>query len=71
MKDSLLIDSGLLLEFWAEAIDIANYLQNQLFTKSQKGEMISEEAWTEKKQDVSHVKVFGSIVSVLIPKKKR
>lgn len=26
MKDSLLIDSGLLLEFWAEAMDTANYL---------------------------------------------
>lgn len=26
MKDSLLIDSGLSLKFWAEAIDTANYL---------------------------------------------
>lgn len=71
MKDSLLIDSGLPLEFWAEAMDTANYLRNRLPTKSQRGEMIPEEAWTEKKQDVSHVKVFGSVVSVLIPKEKR
>lgn len=71
MKNSLLIDNGFLLEFWAKAMDSANYLQNRLPTKSQRGEMIPEEAWTEKKQDVSHVKVFGSVVSVLIPKKKR
>ena len=49
MKDSLLIDSGLPLEFWAEAMDTANYLRNRLPTKSQRGEMIPEEAWTEKK----------------------
>ena len=30
MKDSLLIDNHLLLEFWTEAIDIACYLQNRL-----------------------------------------
>lgn len=71
MKDSLLIDSGLHLEFWAEAMDTANYLRNRLPTKSQRGELIPEEAWTEKKQDVSHIKVFGSTVSVLIPKEKR
>ena len=28
MKDSFLIDSGLPTQFWAEAIDTANYLQN-------------------------------------------
>lgn len=33
--------------------------------------MIPKEVQMEKKQDVSHVKVFGSIVSVLIPKEKR
>lgn len=71
MKDFLLIDSGLSLEFWAEVMDIANYLQNRLSTKSQRGEMIPEEVWIEKKQDVSHVKVFGSVVSMLIPKEKR
>lgn len=71
MKDSLLIDNGLPLEFWAEAMDTANYLQNPLSIKSQRREMIPEEAWMEKKQDVSHIKVFGNIVSVLIPKEKR
>lgn len=71
MKDSFLIDSGLPLEFWVEAMDTANYLQNRLPTKSQRGELIPEEDWTGEKQDVSHVKVFGSVVSVVIPKEKR
>ena len=44
MKDSLLIDSSLLLEFWAEAMDTANYLQNRFPTKSQRRKMILEEA---------------------------
>lgn len=70
MKDSLLLDSGLPLDFWAEAIDIASYLQNKLPTKSLRGELISEEVWTEKRQNISHLRVFGYVVSVEIPKKK-
>lgn len=71
MKDSLLIDSNLPSEFWAEVMDIANYLRNRLPTKSQREELIPEEAWTGKKQDVSHVRLFGSVISILIPKEKR
>lgn len=71
MKDSLLVNSGLPLEFWVEAMDTANYLQNCLLTKSQKGELIPEKSWTGEKQDVSHLKVFGSVVSIVIPKEKR
>lgn len=44
IKDFLLLDSGLPLDFWAEAMDTANYLQNRLPTKSQRGELIPEEA---------------------------
>lgn len=71
MKDSLLINSGLPLNFWAEAMETANYLRNRLPTKSQRGELIPEECWTGEKQDVSHIKVFGSVVSIAIPKEKR
>lgn len=42
MKNYLLINNGLFLKFWAEAIDIANHFQNQLSTKSQKRELILE-----------------------------
>ncbi len=44
MKDSHLLDSGLPLDFWAEAMDTANYLRNRLPTKSQMGELIPNEA---------------------------
>ena len=43
MKDSLLIDSGLPTQFWAEAMDTANYLQNRLSTRRTKTVIISEE----------------------------
>lgn len=43
MKDLLLLDSGLPLDFWAEAMDTASYLRNRLPTKNQKGELIPEE----------------------------
>lgn len=36
MKNLLLLNSGLPLDFWAEAMDTANYLQNRLLRKSQK-----------------------------------
>ena len=36
MKDALLINSGFLVNFWAEAIDTSNYLQNRLSTKCSK-----------------------------------
>ena len=49
MKESLLVDNGLSLEFQAEAMDIANYPQNKLPTKTQRGELILEKKWTGKK----------------------
>lgn len=70
MKDLLVVDNGFPLEFLAEAMDTTNYLQNRVLTNSQRGELIPEEEWTGKKQDVSHVKVFGSAINILIPKKK-
>ncbi len=71
IKNLLLLDSGLPLDFWAEAIDTTNYLRNRLPTKSQRGELIPKEAWSNKKQDVSHLRVFGSLTSVEISKEKR
>lgn len=34
MKDAILIDNGFLHNFWAKAIETANYLQNRLLIKS-------------------------------------
>ena len=43
MKDFILLDSGVFLKFRAETINTANYLQNRLSTKSQRGDQIAEE----------------------------
>lgn len=70
MKDFLLIDSDFFLKFQAKVINITNYIQNCLSIKSQISELVLKKTWTKKKQDVSHIKVFGSIVNILIPKEK-
>ena len=72
MKDSMLIDSGLPNGFWAEAMETANYLRNRLPTKSRNhGEMIPEESWTGQRQNLQHVRIFGSLVLSNIPEEKR
>ena len=73
MKDSLLIDSKLPNQFWAEAMDTTNYLRNRLPTKRTADNtiIIPEEAWTEVKQNLEHIQIFGSRVSTYIPFEKR
>ena len=72
MKDSMLIDSGLPNGFWAEAMETANYLRNRLPTRSKShGEMIPEESWTSRRQDLRHVRIFGSLALCNIPDEKR
>lgn len=67
MKDSLLIDSGLPVNFWAEAMDIANYLRNRLPTKRDGPAFIPEEAWTKTRQNLEHVsKEISRISSILL-----
>lgn len=46
MKDSLLLNNSLLLNFWVEVMDTASYLENRLSTKIQRGKLISEEVQT-------------------------
>lgn len=45
IKDSLLIDNSLLVNFWVEAMNIINYLSNQLLTKCDRPAFILKEAW--------------------------
>lgn len=71
MKDSLLIDSGLLVNFWAKVIDIANYLYNRLPTRCNSVTVISKEAWIKTRQNLKHIEIFGSRVSTFISSKKR
>ena len=71
MKDSLLVDSSLPIKYWAEAMDTANYIWKRLPIISQTGELIPEKEWINKKQDLNYIKIFGSVINILIPKKKR
>lgn len=59
MKDSLLVDSGLPNKFWAEAMETSNYLRNRVLTKSKNhGELILEEAWTNRRHNLEYVCLY-------------
>lgn len=65
MKDSLLINNGLPNDFWAKIMEISNYLQNKLPTKSQShGKLIPKKSWTNRRQNLAYVCIFGSLVLV-------
>lgn len=67
MKKFLLINSSLLLKFWAKTIDTVYYLYNCSLIKSRKKVLMQKKSWAKIKQNVSYIQVFGSIVSVFIP----
>jgi len=46
------------LEFWAEAVNTAIYIKNRCPTKALESKT-PQEAWTGRKPDVSHLKIFG------------
>jgi len=55
--------------FWVEAVNCANYIQNQMPRKAVL-HMIPEEAWSHVKPDVPTFRVFGSVAWALIPNEK-
>ena len=61
---------GLPMHLWVEAARIVVYVQNRL-SHSALGFKIPEEMYTEKKPEVSHLKIFGCPVYVHILKEKR
>ncbi len=72
MKDELLIDSKLPVDFWTEAMETVNYLRNLLPTRTKgHGEVIPEEKWCGSRQNLSHLCIFGSEMLVDILKEKR
>ncbi len=72
MKDSMLIDSGLPNGFWAEAMETANYFRNRLPIKIKiYDEIIPEEAWMGRRQDLQHVRIFGILALCNILDEKR
>ena len=59
MANCMLQSKGLSLNYWAEAINCANYIINRTPTKVLKN-ITPKEAWSSIKPDVSHFRVFGS-----------
>lgn len=66
----LLFDAELDQRFWAEASNTAVYLQNRTVASALNGKTPFE-LWTGAKPDISHLRIFGSVVMVHIPKEKR
>jgi transposase InsO family protein len=60
MARSMLKTNRMTKEFWAEAVDCAAYLSNCCPTKSLWNKT-PQEAWSERKPSVSHLRVFESI----------
>ena len=57
-------------QFWAEAINCANYIQNRTPHSAVQG-VTPEEAWSKCKPRVDHFRVFGSPAWAHIPDEKR
>jgi transposase InsO family protein len=69
----LLFENDMDKRFWAEAINMATYLVNRTpCTHLKNSEMKTpEEVFTNKKSDLSDLKLFGSKIMVMTPKQRR
>jgi transposase InsO family protein len=67
---AMLHDQGLPLFLWAEACYTAVYLQNRSPHKAV-GSMTPEEAFSGKKPEVGHLRIFGCITYSYVPSEKR
>lgn len=67
---SMLADSGLPKQFWAEALSTATYLRNRSPTTTLPG-VTPEEVWSGTKPRVNHLKVFGCQAYAHVPGEER
>jgi hypothetical protein len=67
---TMIHDQDLPMCLWAEAAMAVVYVQNRL-SHSALGLKTPKEMYTEKKPEVSHLKIFGCPVFIHIPKEKR
>lgn len=65
----LLFEAHLPKVFWAEAVATAAYLVNRSPTKGH--DLTPEGAWSGRKPDLTHVRVFGARVMKHVPRQKR
>ena len=67
---AILRESKLGTGFWAEALSTAVHVRNRTPTSSVDGKTPME-LWSGEIPDVSHLRVFGCLADVLVPKSKR
>jgi hypothetical protein len=65
----MILDSGMPLKWWAEAWNYLDTVENLLPSACHPGK-IPEECWTGERQDVGHLRVWGCVAYVHIPKEK-
>lgn len=68
---SILFDSGLPPTFWAEAMSTVVYVRNRSFTQALKKPLTPWSAWSDEENDLSNLRVFGSLVYVVIESKDK
>ena len=64
---TMIYDQDLPMHLWAEAARTAVYVQNRI-SHSAFGFKTLEEVFTGKNPEVSHLKIFGCLVYIHIPK---
>jgi hypothetical protein len=67
---SMILAQGLELEFWGEAVNTAVYIKNRCPTKAIDSKT-PQEAWSGRKPEVSHLRVFGCKAFARVPDEKR
>jgi transposase InsO family protein len=67
---SMILAQGLELEFWGKAVSMAMYIKNQCPTKALNSKT-PQEAWSGRKPDVFHLRVFGCKAFAHVPDEKR
>ncbi len=67
---SMILAQGLELEFWGEAVNTAVYIKNRCPTKAIDSNT-PQEAWSGRKPNVSHLRVFGCKAFAHVPYEKR
>ena len=63
-------DQGLPMYLWAEACSTVVYIHNRSPHKKMK-DMTPKEAYTDVKPKASHLRIFGCLVYIHVPKEKR
>ena len=53
---------------WAEAVSTEVYLLNRTIHSNDKGVTTPYEAWTGRKPELEHVRIFGSVAYTHVPK---